>query len=184
MSGFGWVAILVLTAVTELAFGNRSARAEASPMAQLSDRAVQLLFTAAVVGPALTAVVRGERVLPPVAMAGLLIGLAGVGIRLVAMVQLKGRYRMSPMAQADLPFLVTSGLYSRLRHPGYLGLIAIGAGAGLCVAGPLGILWTVPLIAVFVVRMRIEDRLLAAEFGTRYHAYRQHAAWRLLPHVY
>ena len=184
MSGAGWLAILVLTAVTELAFGNRSARAEASPTAQLSDRAVQLFFTAAVAGPALTSVVRAEPVLPAVAFGGLLLGLAGVAVRLVAMVQLKGRYRMSPMAQADLPFLVTSGLYRRLRHPGYLGLIAIGAGTGLCVGGPLGTLWTVPLIAVFVVRIRIEDRLLAAEFGAPYQRYRQQSAWRLVPHVY
>jgi protein-S-isoprenylcysteine O-methyltransferase Ste14 len=60
--------------------------------------------------------------------------------------------------------LVTHGPYRLVRHPVYLG--ELGAAAGLVLAAPTA--WNAGVLAVFLgaqaVRMRLEERALAAEF--------------------
>jgi len=87
----------------------------------------------------------------------------------------------------DLPAdheLVVGGIYSRVRHPGYAGMLLAELGFGIttgnwiCAAAFLAI----PL-AAFNVRMRVEENALLARFGEEYAAYMRRT-WRLVPHVY
>ena len=77
--------------------------------------------------------------------------------------------------------LVTRGPYRVVRHPVYLG--EIGACAGLVLAAPAA--WNVAVLGLFTaaqaVRMRLEEKALAAEFPQ----YVQYAArtGRLLPRL-
>lgn len=79
--------------------------------------------------------------------------------------------------------LVTTGIYSAIRHPSYLGLIISSLGWGLAFRSGVGVLLTLLLIVPVVGRMRAEEQLLRTQFGTEYDAYRARTS-RLIPGVY
>ena len=79
--------------------------------------------------------------------------------------------------------LVTTGIYSAIRHPSYLGLIISSLGWGLAFRSGVGVLLTLLLIVPIVRRMRAEENLLRTQFGTEYDAYRARTS-RLIPGVY
>ena len=79
--------------------------------------------------------------------------------------------------------LVTTGIYSAIRHPSYLGLIISSLGWGLAFRSGVGVLLTLLLIVPVVGRMRAEEKLLRTQFGTEYDAYRARTS-RLIPGVY
>ncbi|HEV2186708.1 MAG TPA: isoprenylcysteine carboxylmethyltransferase family protein [Stellaceae bacterium] len=79
--------------------------------------------------------------------------------------------------------LVTTGIYSRIRNPSYLGLLINSLGWSLAFRSGIGVLMTAALVPPLVARMRSEERLLAGEFGTEYEAYRART-WRLFPGLY
>ena len=79
--------------------------------------------------------------------------------------------------------LVTTGIYSAIRHPSYLGLIISALGWGLAFRSGVGVLLTVLLIVPIVGRVRAEENLLRTHFGTEYDAYRARTS-RLIPGVY
>lgn len=67
--------------------------------------------------------------------------------------------------------LIVRGLYARVRHPRYLGMMAGVFGACLTVASPL--LWQAILLwlALALVTIRSEERELRARLGPAYAAY-------------
>ena len=79
--------------------------------------------------------------------------------------------------------LVTTGIYSRIRNPSYLGLLISSLGWSLAFRSGVGVLMTAALMPPLVARMHAEERLLGSEFGAEYDAYRART-WRLLPGVY
>jgi protein-S-isoprenylcysteine O-methyltransferase Ste14 len=79
--------------------------------------------------------------------------------------------------------LVTTGIYSRIRNPSYLGLLISSLGWSLAFRSGIGVLMTAALLPPLVARMHAEERLIASEFGADYEAYRART-WRLIPGVY
>jgi protein-S-isoprenylcysteine O-methyltransferase Ste14 len=79
--------------------------------------------------------------------------------------------------------LVTDGLYSRIRNPSYLGLLILSLGWALAFRSGVGVLLAVLNIPPLIARMNSEERLLQAQFGQEYEAYRART-WRLLPGLY
>jgi protein-S-isoprenylcysteine O-methyltransferase Ste14 len=79
--------------------------------------------------------------------------------------------------------LVTTGIYSIVRHPSYLGLVISSLGWGLTFRSGVGVLLTVLLIVPILARMRAEERLLRTQFGAEYDAYRGRTS-RLIPGLY
>ena len=79
--------------------------------------------------------------------------------------------------------LVTTGIYSAIRHPSYLGLLISSLGWGLAFRSGVGVLLTLLLIIPIVGRMRAEENLLRMQFGAEYDAYRARTS-RLIPGVY
>jgi len=79
--------------------------------------------------------------------------------------------------------LVTSGIYSVIRNPSYLGLLVNSLGWALAFRSGVGVLLTALLIPPLVARMQAEERLLRSHFGAEYDDYRART-WRLVPGIY
>jgi protein-S-isoprenylcysteine O-methyltransferase Ste14 len=79
--------------------------------------------------------------------------------------------------------LVTSGIYGVIRHPSYLGLLVNSLGWALAFRSGVGVLLTAFTILPLIARIRAEERLLSAQFGDAYDAYRSRTS-RLLPGIY
>jgi protein-S-isoprenylcysteine O-methyltransferase Ste14 len=79
--------------------------------------------------------------------------------------------------------LVTTGIYSHIRNPSYLGLLISSFGWSLAFRSAVGVILTALLVPPLIARMHAEERLLASEFGAEYEAYRART-WRLVPRIY
>ena len=80
--------------------------------------------------------------------------------------------------------IVEQGLYSMIRHPGYLGTFIMDIGAGLAVTN-----WIVLLIITLTgivsraYRIRAEEEMLKTAFGEKYQVYLE-KTWRFVPFIY
>ena len=80
--------------------------------------------------------------------------------------------------------LIFSGIYSRLRHPSYLGALTSFCGLGVALGNPFSILsLMVPITLAFLNRIRVEEAVLSAAFPKEYPAYQQ-SSWALIPFIY
>jgi protein-S-isoprenylcysteine O-methyltransferase Ste14 len=79
--------------------------------------------------------------------------------------------------------VVTGGPYRFVRHPGYVGAMAMSVGTALA----LGSLWALALAALMcvllVIRTALEDRFLQENLAG-YRAYAQRVRYRLLPGIW
>jgi protein-S-isoprenylcysteine O-methyltransferase Ste14 len=79
--------------------------------------------------------------------------------------------------------LLTTGLYSIIRHPSYLGLLMNSLGWGLAFRSGVGVAITALLLPPLLARIRAEEALLRSQFGEEYDAYRARTS-RLIPGLY
>jgi protein-S-isoprenylcysteine O-methyltransferase Ste14 len=79
--------------------------------------------------------------------------------------------------------LLTTGLYSIIRHPSYLGLLTNSLGWALAFRSGIGVLITALLLPPLLARIRAEEALLRSEFGEEYEAYRARTS-RLIHGIY
>ena len=79
--------------------------------------------------------------------------------------------------------LVTTGVYSVIRHPSYLGLLVGTLGWGLAFRSGVGALLTALMTPTLLARIVSEERLLRSQFGAEYDAYCARTS-RLIPGIY
>ena len=115
-----------------------------------------------------------------VAGLGLVFGLAGLVVRYLALTQL-GRFFTRTLRQTDQHQLVTTGVYRRLRHPGYLSDLLIFVGTALAMTNWMtAAIVLVSFIPAYLYRIGVEEQMLLAAFGQAYADYRR-TSKRLLP---
>lgn len=85
------------------------------------------------------------------------------------------------LAVASNHTLIETGPYRRVRHPAYGGLLLMGLGVAIGYSSTIG-LAAIPVLLVpgLVLRIQLEERLLAARFGEAYAAYARRTP-RLIP---
>ena len=98
-------------------------------------------------------------------------GLAGLGHSLTPFPQ--------PLEHGRLH---VDGVYRRVRHPIYGGLILLALGWSV-ITSPLALALTVVLVVLFEVKSRLEESMLAERFPD-YAAYRTRVRWRFVPGVH
>jgi len=79
--------------------------------------------------------------------------------------------------------LVTGGIYSVIRHPSYLGLLASSFGWALAFRSVAGLVLAALMIIPTIGRIRSEEALLSEQFGEEYEAFRARTS-RLIPGIY
>lgn len=120
-----------------------------------------------------------------VTLAGVLIGITGVGIMLVCIQKyfvslsgIKSLVQETPSAQ-----LMITGIHRHMRHPLYLGTFLAIWGLWL-LAPTLSLLISNVVITVYTLyAIRLEEAKLIAEFGDQYRTY-QKSVPKLIPHFH
>jgi protein-S-isoprenylcysteine O-methyltransferase Ste14 len=79
--------------------------------------------------------------------------------------------------------LVTTGIYSVIRHPSYLGFLVSSLGWVLAFRSGVGVVLTLLMVPVLLARIRAEEALLRDQFGDEYASYCDRT-WRMLPGIY
>lgn len=104
--------------------------------------------------------------LVPARSLGLLLGAAGLVLAGVATWQLHTSHSLSPMPSPRAgAILRTTGLYRRVRHPVYSGLILWAIGVAIAAASGLHFLFCGLLFVVLTVKAKREDHLLNQRFN-------------------
>jgi protein-S-isoprenylcysteine O-methyltransferase Ste14 len=79
--------------------------------------------------------------------------------------------------------LVTDGIYSVIRHPSYLGLLAGSFGWALAFRSGIGLVLAALMIIPTIGRIRSEEALLREQFGEEYERFCARTS-RLIPGIY
>ncbi len=79
--------------------------------------------------------------------------------------------------------LITSGVYRFIRHPRYLGVIALSMGVSCIFRSWIGLIASLVFIAVLIYGISDEEATMHKEFGMEWEAYCEHS-WRLIPLIY
>jgi protein-S-isoprenylcysteine O-methyltransferase Ste14 len=79
--------------------------------------------------------------------------------------------------------LITSGVYRLIRHPRYLGVIALSTGVSCVFRSWIGLLTSLFFVAVLIFRIKDEEATMHKEFGVQWEAYVKRS-WRLIPYIY
>lgn len=114
---------------------------------------------------------------------GIVLILIGLLIRWIAIITL-GRYFTTNVSILPGHQIVKKGIYKYIRHPSYAGGLVSFLGLGLAFSNWLSIIVIiVPILIVYIYRMRVEERALIQTFGNEYLDYSK-TTKRLIPKIY
>ncbi|MGC8498269.1 MAG: methyltransferase family protein [Acidimicrobiales bacterium] len=118
-----------------------------------------------------------------VAWAGLALAWAGLALRWWSFATLGDYFTFELTATPDQP-VIAHGPYRLVRHPSYLGVIAVVVGLALARANGAGVAAAAAIaVTGAVLRIRVEERLLLTVLGARYARYARGRA-RLVPGIW
>jgi protein-S-isoprenylcysteine O-methyltransferase Ste14 len=116
---------------------------------------------------------------PPVRILGLAILLAATALTIWARLALGAMWSAAPAVKQEHK-LRTGGPYAVTRHPIYTGLLGMMLGSLLLAGGGRWIVAFPVYLAVLEFKIRVEERLMLAEFPDDYPRYRRRVP-RLVP---
>ncbi len=107
----------------------------------------------------------------------------GLIIRWVAILQL-GKSFTVDVAITNTAKLKTDGLYERVRHPSYSGLLAIIMGFSFIMSSVYSFLVLgLPVFLAILYRINVEEKVLINEFGDSYLEYKNRTK-RIIPGIF
>jgi protein-S-isoprenylcysteine O-methyltransferase len=107
----------------------------------------------------------------------------GIALRWYSIAYLGRFFTVNVVVAAD-QHVIDTGPYRFIRHPSYSGALLAFLGFGLCLANYLALLLIlIPIGAVFLYRIRIEEAALQTGLGAAYVNYMQRTK-RLVPFIY
>jgi protein-S-isoprenylcysteine O-methyltransferase Ste14 len=115
-------------------------------------------------------------------IAGVILGVGGGLIRQRAKRTLKAHFKYF-LQTSDAQPLITHGIYTKIRHPGYLGVILANYAIPFVFRSGWGFLVMTLLIPCYLYRIRVEEAMLIERFGDDYADYRQQGKM-LIPYVF
>jgi len=107
----------------------------------------------------------------------------GLIIRILALRALKQFFTYS-VAKVEEHKLVTSGLYKRIRHPGYLGQLIIFLGISVSLSNWITImLMMLPVLIGYNYRIMVEEKFMSEQMGEKYGEYKMRTK-KLIPWIF
>jgi protein-S-isoprenylcysteine O-methyltransferase len=114
---------------------------------------------------------------------GFIFIIAGLIIRWIAILQLGNSFTVD-VAITNTAILNTDGIYERIRHPSYTGMLSVVFGFSVTMSSFYSFLvLVVPVFAAVLYRIRVEETVLINEFGDSYSEYKTRTK-KLIPGVY
>ena len=114
---------------------------------------------------------------------GLALMIVGLGLRIWAARTL-GRYYTRTLFTTGEQKVISTGPYSKIRHPGYLGVILLWCGFGVLSSNLIAaFLFPVMFVAAYAYRINVEEKMLVESLGNDYAEYRK-KTYRLVPFIY
>jgi protein-S-isoprenylcysteine O-methyltransferase Ste14 len=93
-------------------------------------------------------------------------------------------HRQAHQRSEAIQEVVTQGVFSKIRHPMYLSLIAMEFGIAIA----WGVVWMlIPVIvsSIFTILTALrEEQFLLKKFGKQYEEYMKKVPWRMIPKVF
>ncbi len=109
--------------------------------------------------------------------------IGGLFVRWIAILQLGSSFTVD-VAINNASQLKTDGIYERIRHPSYSGMLLVVVGFASTMNSIYSFLvLVVPVFAAVIYRVRIEESLLKKEFGESYLKYSKDTK-KLIPGIY
>lgn len=100
---------------------------------------------------------------------GVLLTLTSFGFWIISRIQLGNAFSIAPKSR----YLVTSGIYGKLRHPVYYFSITALIGISIFVWNWIFVIPVLTLVIVEILRIRSEEKLLTLRFGNEYSNYKK-----------
>ncbi|MGY6277299.1 methyltransferase family protein [Methylomonas sp. MgM2] len=183
-----WLTLCLLWIFSEIKLSLNSGRDEPNWMQREENSQTRIRFSIVIsLGFALWFKQRAWLPIPidylPRQLVALLLFAAGLTIRYQAIRQL-GSFFSTDVTIHRQHRLITEGLYRRIRHPTYTGLLLALTAAGLAMGDVLSMLsLTAANFWSIKTRIDIEEKMLLRAFGTDYLDY-CNRSWNLLPWIF
>jgi len=167
---------------------NRFVRSGKSDMKYKDKNTVNYLWVSIVVSIIIGVFVSVNFIRPifpgvPLPLIGTITIIIGMIIRFIAIIQL-GRFFTVDVTIRDKHKLIQSGFYKYLRHPSYTGSLLSFLGFGLSLNNWFSFaIVFLPVLFAFIYRMKIEEKVMAEQFGKQYQDYINRTR-RIIPFVY
>jgi len=114
---------------------------------------------------------------------GTILALIGLIIRVTSILTLKQQFTYT-VTRIENHQLIETGLYKRIRHPGYLGQLIIFLGISTCLSNWLSILlMIIPVLMGYLNRITVEEKFMVEQMGQKYIDYQKRTK-RLIPTIY
>ena len=114
---------------------------------------------------------------------GIIMIIIGLTLRILAIHTLQKQFTFT-VAKIENHELIQSGLYKKIRHPGYLGQLIIFLGISTSLSNVLSIVcMMIPVLVGYSYRIRIEETFMEKQLGQNYIDY-QKTTTRLIPKIY
>lgn len=94
-----------------------------------------------------------------------------------------GRQYSADVTIQDSHQLIMNSVYRYIRHPRYLGAVALSMGVSFVFRSWIGLVVSVYFLAMLIYRIQDEEATMHKEFGAEWEAYCKRS-WRLIPYVF
>lgn len=113
---------------------------------------------------------------------GIIFAIIGLIIAISARITL-GKNWSSAVVLKEKHQLITSGVYSYVRHPIYSGVLLMILGSAITLASPIAILILLAVLVTYIFKINDEEKLLSKYFAKEYIKYKKHTKV-LIPYVW
>jgi protein-S-isoprenylcysteine O-methyltransferase Ste14 len=109
--------------------------------------------------------------------------LVAVGLGISTLTTIQNGYAAANVTVESGQELVSTGMYSVVRHPMYFGNVVLMIGIPLALGSYWGLLFVIPGLLVLSTRILDEEKVLTQQLGG-YRDYAQRVHYRLVPYVW